>query len=114
MATADHIADAVDVVCLGPMSSEFRDLLREDVRLVEVPDGVTPDPDDLRSAAVVVARGAGVVDAALLETARCLRGIVRTGVGTDNIDVDTASRLGIAVAITPDATLPRWPRERSR
>ena len=43
------------------------------------------------------------VDAALLEHARKLRVIGRAGVGVDNIDLDAATRKGIAVMNTPGA-----------
>jgi phosphoglycerate dehydrogenase-like enzyme len=42
-------------------------------------------------------------DAAVLGRARGLRVIARVGVGTDSIDVDAATRNGIAVCITPGA-----------
>jgi phosphoglycerate dehydrogenase-like enzyme len=42
-------------------------------------------------------------DAAVLRGARGLRVIARVGVGTDSIDVDIATRSGIAVCITPNA-----------
>jgi phosphoglycerate dehydrogenase-like enzyme len=42
-------------------------------------------------------------DAAVLGRARGLRVIARVGVGTDSIDVDAATRHGVAVCITPGA-----------
>lgn len=38
----------------------------------------------------------------IIESARNLRGIIKYGVGVDNIDVETATRLGIIVANVPD------------
>ena len=43
------------------------------------------------------------VDAELLEHAPKLRVIGRAGVGVDNIDLDAATRKGIAVMNTPGA-----------
>lgn len=42
-------------------------------------------------------------DAVVLGRARGLRVIARVGVGTDSIDVEAATRLGVAVCITPGA-----------
>jgi phosphoglycerate dehydrogenase-like enzyme len=42
-------------------------------------------------------------DAAVLDGARGLRVIARVGVGIDSIDVDAATRRGVAVCITPGA-----------
>ncbi len=48
-------------------------------------------------------RSAVQVDAALLEHARKLRVVGRAGVGVDNIDLEAATRKGIAVMNTPGA-----------
>jgi D-3-phosphoglycerate dehydrogenase len=45
------------------------------------------------------------LDAEDLERARACRAVVRYGVGYDNIDVGAADRLGIPVAIVPDASV---------
>jgi len=42
-------------------------------------------------------------DAAVFERARRLRVIARVGVGTDSIDVEAATRHGVAVCVTPGA-----------
>ena len=44
-------------------------------------------------------------DAAALESLPALQAIVRRGVGTDNVDLEAASRLGIVVANVPDASV---------
>jgi D-3-phosphoglycerate dehydrogenase / 2-oxoglutarate reductase len=70
---------------------------------------VTPEQLDgtlaaqLESADGLIVRSAVQVDAHLLEKARKLRVIGRAGVGVDNIDLDLATRKGIAVMNTPGA-----------
>ena len=70
---------------------------------------ITPDQLDgklvaeLESADALIVRSAVLVDAALLEHAHKLRVVGRAGVGVDNIDVDAATRKGIAVMNTPGA-----------
>ena len=58
---------------------------------------------ELESADALIVRSAVQVDAALLEHARRLRVVGRAGVGVDNIDLDAATRKGIAVMNTPGA-----------
>ena len=64
-----------------------------------------PDPGDaeLAAAAGAIARADARVDQPLLDKAPALRVIARTGVGTDLVDVPTATARGIAVVITPGA-----------
>ncbi len=57
----------------------------------------------LETADALIVRSAVKVDAALLDPARKLRVIGRAGVGVDNIDLDAATRKGIAVMNTPGA-----------
>ncbi len=57
----------------------------------------------LESADALIVRSAVQADAALLEHAKKLRVIGRAGVGVDNIDLDAATRKGIAVMNTPGA-----------
>ena len=70
---------------------------------------VTPDQLDgklaaqLESADALIVRSAVQVDGALLDHALKLRVIGRAGVGVDNIDLDAATRKGIAVMNTPGA-----------
>jgi D-3-phosphoglycerate dehydrogenase len=59
--------------------------------------------DHLKSADALIVRSAVQVDAALLAHAKKLRVIGRAGVGVDNIDLDAATRQGIAVMNTPGA-----------
>lgn len=47
-----------------------------------------------------------------LELATRCRLVHKLGAGVNTIDVDAATRLGIAVANMPGANAPRWPRAR--
>ncbi len=60
-------------------------------------------PEHLESADALIVRSAVQVDARLLEHAHKLRVVGRAGVGVDNIDLDAATRKGIAVMNTPGA-----------
>src|SRR5712691_1747922 len=92
------------VVVAEKISSSAVDLLREPRWTV-----VTPEQLDgklaaqLESADALIVRSAVQVNAELLEHARKLRVIGRAGVGVDNIDLDAATRKGIAVMNTPGA-----------
>jgi D-3-phosphoglycerate dehydrogenase len=57
----------------------------------------------VESADALIVRSAVQVDTALLAHAKKLRVIGRAGVGVDNIDLDAATRQGIAVMNTPGA-----------
>src|SRR5215469_7904960 len=59
--------------------------------------------EQIADADALVVRSAVDVNAALLDRARKLRVIGRAGVGVDNIDLDAATRHGIAVMNTPGA-----------
>jgi D-3-phosphoglycerate dehydrogenase / 2-oxoglutarate reductase len=59
--------------------------------------------EHLESADALIVRSAVQADAALLSHAKKLRVIGRAGVGVDNIDLDAATRQGIAVMNTPGA-----------
>lgn len=58
---------------------------------------------ELEFADALIVRSAVQADAALLSNAKKLRVIGRAGVGVDNIDLDAATRQGIAVMNTPGA-----------
>jgi D-3-phosphoglycerate dehydrogenase / 2-oxoglutarate reductase len=60
-------------------------------------------PEHLELADALIVRSAVQADAALLEHGRKLRVIGRAGVGVDNIDLEAATRRGIAVMNTPGA-----------
>ncbi len=59
--------------------------------------------EHLETADALIVRSAVQADAALLEHAKKLRVIGRAGVGVDNIDLEAATRKGIAVMNTPGA-----------
>ena len=92
------------VVVAEKISSSAVDLLREPRWTVVTPDQVEGKlAAHLQSADALIVRSAVQVDADLLEHARKLRVIGRAGVGVDNIDLDAATRKGIAVMNTPGA-----------
>lgn len=92
------------IVVAEKISASAVDVLRE-------PDWevVTPEHMDgglamqLESADALIVRSAVQVNAELLAKARKLRVIGRAGVGVDNIELDPATRQGIAVMNTPGA-----------
>src|ERR1700680_3336575 len=92
------------IVVAEKISASAVDLLREPRWIV-----VTPDQMDgglaaqLESADALIVRSAVQVNAELLAKARKLRVIGRAGVGVDNIDLEPATRQGIAVMNTPGA-----------
>src|SRR5207253_6636409 len=92
------------VVVAEKISPSAVDLLREPRWTV-----VTPEQMDgtlsgqLESADALIVRSAVQVDGPLLANARKLRVVGRAGVGVDNIDLDAATRKGIAVMNTPGA-----------
>jgi D-3-phosphoglycerate dehydrogenase len=59
--------------------------------------------EHLESADALIVRSAVQANAALLSHAKKLRVVGRAGVGVDNIDLDAATRQGIAVMNTPGA-----------
>ena len=92
------------VVVAEKISSAAIDLLREPRWTIVTPDQVEGKlAAQLQSADALIVRSAVQVDAGLLEHARKLRVIGRAGVGVDNIDLDAATRKGIAVMNTPGA-----------
>src|SRR5271169_5819883 len=92
------------IVIAEKISASAVDLLREPRWIV-----VTPDQMDgglaaqLESADALIVRSAVQADATLLSHAKKLRVVGRAGVGVDNIDLDAATRQGIAVMNTPGA-----------
>jgi D-3-phosphoglycerate dehydrogenase len=92
------------VVVAEKISSSAVDLLREPRWTVVTPEQIEGKlAAQLQSADALIVRSAVQVNAELLEHARKLRVIGRAGVGVDNIDLDAATRQGIAVMNTPGA-----------
>jgi len=61
----------------------------------------TPTDADLAVAQGAIVRADAVVDAGFLDRTPRMRVLARTGVGTDLVDVETATARGIAVVVTP-------------
>ncbi len=92
------------IVVAEKISSSAIEALKEPRWVIVTPDQLDGKlASELESADALIVRSAVQVDAALLEHARKLRVIGRAGVGVDNIDVDAATRKGIAVMNTPGA-----------
>ena len=100
------MAERTIVAVLGTrypdLSVEEAILAPRGARLVSGPGG---DPDDIvalaSDAAVILAGGAVRLDTAVIERLSCT-GIVRYGVGVENVDLAAASRAGMWVAYVPD------------
>src|SRR5215470_10690756 len=90
------------IVVAEKISASALDLLREPGWTV-----VTPEKVDLAAALVdadaLIVRSAVQVTADLLANVHNLRVIGRAGVGVDNIELEPATRKGIAVMNTPGA-----------
>jgi len=92
------------IVIAEKMSSSAMNLLREPGWTVVTPDQVNGNlAKEIESADALLVRSAVQVDAALLANASKLRVIGRAGVGVDNIQLEPATRKGIAVMNTPGA-----------
>jgi len=92
------------IVVAEKISPAALDLLREPQWTVIAPDQIGGElASHLESADALIVRSAVQVTADLLAKADQLRVIGRAGVGVDNIDLDSATRKGIAVMNTPGA-----------
>src|SRR5215813_5594286 len=92
------------IVVAEKISPKAVDLLKEPNWTVLTADQLNGTlAEELSSADALLVRSSVQVDAALLKPARKLRVIGRAGVGVDNIDLDAATRKGIAVMNTPGA-----------
>jgi len=90
------------VIVAEKISSSAVDLLREPGWTVITHDQLDGKlVEQLKTADALIVRSAVQVDSALLEHADKLRVIGRAGVGVDNVDLDAATRKGIAVMNTP-------------
>jgi D-3-phosphoglycerate dehydrogenase len=94
----------VKIVIAEKISAAAVEQLREPGWIVLTSDQLEGKlAEQLESADALIVRSAVQADAALLAHARKLRVIGRAGVGVDNIDLDAATRQGIAVMNTPGA-----------
>ena len=92
------------IVVAEKISPSAIDLLREPRWTVVAPEQIEGKlAAHLETADALIVRSALQVNAELLAKARKLRVIGRAGVGVDNIDLDAATRKGIAVMNTPGA-----------
>jgi D-3-phosphoglycerate dehydrogenase len=92
------------IVVAEKMSAAAVDLLREPGWTVITPEQMNGSlAKELETADALLVRSAVQVDAALLANAKKLRVIGRAGVGVDNIELEPATRKGIAVMNTPGA-----------
>ncbi len=92
------------IVVAEKISASAVDLLREPRWVVVTPENMEGGlAKQLESADALIVRSAVQVNAELLSQARKLRVIGRAGVGVDNIELDPATRQGIAVMNTPGA-----------
>src|SRR5215471_14485788 len=92
------------IVVAEKISSSAVEVLREPHWTVVTPDQLEGKlASELQSADALIVRSAVQVNDALLEHARKLRVVGRAGVGVDNVDLDAATRKGIAVMNTPGA-----------
>ncbi len=92
------------IVVAEKMSSSAINLLREPEWTVITPDQLNGSlSKEIETADALLVRSAVQVDAALLANASKLRVIGRAGVGVDNIELEPATRKGIAVMNTPGA-----------
>ena len=95
---------SVKIVIAEKISASAVDQLREPGWEVLTSDQIEGKlTAELESADALIVRSALEADAALLSHAKKLRVIGRAGVGVDNIDLDAATRQGIAVMNTPGA-----------
>jgi D-3-phosphoglycerate dehydrogenase len=95
---------SVKIVIAEKISASAVDQLREPGWVVLTSDQIDGKlTAELESADALIVRSAVQADAALLAHAKKLRVIGRAGVGVDNIDLDAATRQGIAVMNTPGA-----------
>jgi D-3-phosphoglycerate dehydrogenase / 2-oxoglutarate reductase len=79
------------------------ELVPEVVARVTIVGPAVGESENALEGAIGIVAGARRYDAALMSRAPKLRVIARTGIGYDRVDIDEATRRGIAVCNTPDA-----------
>lgn len=93
------------IVVAEKISQSAVDLLRQEADwTVLTADQIAGDlPGHLKTADALIVRSAVMADAKLLQDVPQLRVIGRAGVGVDNVDLEAATKKGIAVMNTPGA-----------
>src|SRR5277367_4723221 len=98
------MSELVKILVAEKISASAVEQLREPGWVVLTSDQLEGKlAEHLESADALIVRSAVQADAVLLAHAKKLRVIGRAGVGVDNIDLDAATRQGIAVMNTPGA-----------
>jgi D-3-phosphoglycerate dehydrogenase len=98
------MSESVKIVIAEKISASALEQLKEPGWIVLTAEEIGGKlQEELKSADALIVRSAVQADAALLSHAHKLRVIGRAGVGVDNIDLDAATRQGIAVMNTPGA-----------
>ena len=89
----------VVIVGLGPVpAKQTQELLGSEFTFV-----AEPTPQDLAKADGAIVRAEFYLDKAALESMPKLKIAVRTGVGVDRVDLESATDRGVSIAITPGA-----------
>ena len=92
------------IVATAPVGAPAPELLAPFGNLVVAPDdGEATLAPLVRDAVALIVRGGSRVPATLIDAAPALRVIARTGVGTDLVDLEAATRRRIPVIVTPGA-----------
>ena len=96
----------VRVLVCDRIDEEGLKLLRGKGFQVDVKLGLTPEQlkETVKNYDALLVRGKTRVTREILEAAKGLKLVVRAGVGLDNVDLEAASRLGVKVENTPEAT----------
>jgi D-3-phosphoglycerate dehydrogenase len=93
----------MDVLVNDPIAEEGLEILREQHDVDTGKRGPDALLEDVAGFEAMVVRSGTTVTEDVLEAADDLRGIVRAGVGVDNIDLDAAEERGVVVANVPGA-----------
>ena len=89
----------VVIVGLGPVPAKpTQELLGSEFTFV-----AEPTPQDLAKADGAIVRAEFYLDKTALESMPKLKIAVRTGVGVDRVDLESATNRGVSIAITPGA-----------
>jgi phosphoglycerate dehydrogenase-like enzyme len=92
------------ILCTGPIDDRATEILSPFGEIV-----IAPSTDEemllslVKGTVGLVMRAEGRADARLIEAARDLRVIGRSGAGFDNVDIEAATKRGIPVVYTPGA-----------